>query len=212
MNTMEDIKQSGSRARRGVGIALLLLLQGLLLACNGGPPPPPPMETVPGERAPYVIGVTDVIRIGVWGNEQLNVTVPVRSDGMISIPLLDDVQAEGLTPLELKEVITEELSEYVMNPDVTVLVIEMNSNVVSLIGGGLPRSGVIPLKREMRVLEAIATMGGFTIWAKKNKVRIIRKTPEGLVEYRFNYGAYMAGKAPDSNIVLMSGDTIVVED
>jgi polysaccharide export outer membrane protein len=197
---------------RGMGVGALVALQGLLLACAGDPPPPPPLETVAGERTPYVIGVTDVIRIGVWGNEQLDVAVPVRPDGMISIPLLDDVQAEGLTPLELKEVITESLSEYVMNPDVTVLVIEMNSNVVSLIGGGLPRSGVIPLKREMRVLEAIATMGGFTIWAKKNKVKILRKTPDGLVEYRFNYGAYMAGKAPDSNIVLMSGDTIVVED
>lgn len=181
------------------------------MACaqRGSTPPP---EPAPGERAPYVIGVTDVLDISVWKNPELSVSVPVRSDGMISVPLLDDVQAEGLTPTELKEVITEALAEYIAAPDVTVIVAQMNSNTVSMLGGGLPRSGVIALQRETRVLEAIAQMGGFTIWAEKNRVRILRKTPNGLVEYRFNYGAYLAGKAQESNIVLMPGDTVVVEE
>ena len=191
----------------------LVALVLLSFACSSKPPPAPaPAESVPGERAPYVIGVTDLLSITVWRNTELSVNVPVRSDGMISVPLVDDVQAEGLTPEELKEVLTEALSEYISAPDVTVVVLEMNSNVVSVIGGGTQRSGVLPLRRETRVLEAISAMGGFTIWAKRNKVKILRPAPEGMIEYRFNYGAFLKGKAPDSNIVLKAGDTIVVPD
>ncbi|MBW2275636.1 MAG: polysaccharide biosynthesis/export family protein [Deltaproteobacteria bacterium] len=193
-------------------VALVALL-ALSSACASKPPPAPvPPETVAGERAPYVIGVTDQLSITVWRNQELSVLVPVRSDGMISVPLVDDVQAEGLTPEELKEVLTEALSEYISAPDVTVVVVEMNSNVVSIIGGGTARSGVLPLRRETRVLEAVAAMGGFTVWAKRNKVKILRPTPGGMLEYRFNYGAFLKGKAPDSNIVLKAGDTIVVPD
>ena len=159
-----------------------------------------------------MIGVTDVLGITVWKNEELSVVGPVRPDGKISVPLLDDVQAEGLTPAELKEVLTEALSEFIAAPDVTVLVREMNSQTVYLLGAGVNANGALPLRQEMRVLEAIATMGGFSIWAQKNKVRILRKTRTGMVEYQFNYGAYLAGKAPDSNIVLKPGDTIVVEN
>ncbi len=205
------MKRSTSRAGWNVFLMLTVAACCVSIACaqKGSTPPP---EPAPGERTPYVIGVTDVIQVNVWKNPELSVSVPVRSDGMLSVPLLDDVQAEGLTPTELKEVITEALAEYISAPDVTVIVAQMNSNIVSMIGAGLPRSGVIPLQRETRVLEAIAQMGGFTVWAEKNRVRVLRKTPSGLVEYRFNYGAYLAGKAPESNIVLMPGDTVVVEE
>ena len=192
-------------------VASALLLSSLLVACVHESPPPPP-EFVAGERKPYVIGVTDILQLAVWKNPELSVAVAVRPDGKISVPLLDDVQAEGLTPQELKEVLTEALSEFIAAPDVTVLVREMNSQLVYLLGEGVRSNGAIQLRKEMRVLEAIATMGGFTIWADKNRVRILRKTRTGLTEYRFNYGAYLAGKAPDSNIVLKAGDTIVVEN
>jgi polysaccharide export outer membrane protein len=199
--------------RRGrlLRASIVVALAAVLFACaqKGAPHPP---EAVPGERKPYVIGVTDVLSIVVWKSPELSVQVPVRPDGAISVPLLDDVQAEGLTPEELKEVITDSLAEYIATPDVTVMVVQMNSNTVSMIGGGLPRSGLLPLVREMRVLEAIAQMGGFSPFAKKNQIRILRKADGGLVEYRFNYGAYLAGKAPNSNLVLMSGDTVIVED
>ncbi|MCP5040324.1 MAG: sugar ABC transporter substrate-binding protein [bacterium] len=188
-----------------------LVLVALASACATDAPAPPP-EMVAGERKPYVIGVTDVLGITVWKNQELSVAVPVRPDGKISVPLLDDVQAEGLTPEELKEVLTEALSEFIAAPDVTILVQEMNSQLVYLLGAGVAGNGALPLRKEMRVLEAIATIGGFTIWAKKNRVRILRKTRTGMVEYVFNYGAYLAGKAPDSNIVLRAGDTIVVEN
>ena len=211
---MTAFKIATSRARPNRTLTSLLwvcIVQFVAAACsNPGALPPP--EAVPGERKPYVIGVTDVLTISVWKNPELGVQVPVRPDGMISAPLLDDIQAEGLTPQELKEVITEALTKFIVEPDVTIIVTEMNSNVISMMGDGLPRSTVLPLRKEMRVLEAIATVGGFTPYAKKNKIRILRKTPMGLVEYRFNYGAYLAGKAPESNIFLMAGDTVIVED
>lgn len=202
----------GRRWRRSASIPLLLSLSfGFSLGCASQVATPPP-EVAPGEREPYVIGVMDVLALAVWKNPEFSIAVSVRPDGKISVPLLDDVQAEGLTPQELKEVITEALSEFISNPDVTVMVHEMNSRMIFLMGEGVARNGALGLHSEMRVLEAIATMGGFTVWAKKNKVRILRKSPTGVVQYVFDYGAYLAGKAPDSNIVLVPGDTIVVEN
>lgn len=203
--------RGGGRGRGWRSLASMLLLSGFLVAC-AGQAPPPPVEVVPGEREPYVIGVMDVLGIAVWKNPELSVAVAVRPDGKISVPLLDDVQAEGLTPQELKEVITEALSEFISNPDVTVMVREMNSRMIFLMGEGVARNGALGLRSEMRVLEAIATMGGFTVWAKKSRILILRKSPSGIVQYVFDYGAYLAGKDPDSNIVLQPGDTIVVEN
>ena len=128
------------------------------------------------------------------------------------VPLIDDVQAEGLTPQELKEVITNELSEFVTAPDVTVLVLEMRSRFVSVLGevGQISR---VPLSRDLRVLEAIALVGGFSTFADKSNVRIVRRQPDGgEVEYRFDYGAYIRGAAPGTNIVLRPGGTIIVPD
>jgi polysaccharide export outer membrane protein len=128
------------------------------------------------------------------------------------VPLVDDVQAEGLTPEELKEVLTEALAEFVTAPDVTVVVQETNSHTVTVVGG-VARSGQIALTRQMRVVEAIATMGGFSAFAKKDRIKIIREQPSGgTIEYGFNYGAYSAGKAPDSNLLLRPGDTVIVPE
>jgi polysaccharide export outer membrane protein len=164
------------------------------------------------DRATYVIGVLDGIQVTVWKNNELNVTVPVRSDGKISVPLVDDVQAEGLTPMELKEVITKELSEFIVAPDVTVTVVGLNSQFVSLVGE-VGRQGRIPLTRDLRVLEAIASAGGFAPFADKSDVRIVRRQSDGSErEYRFDYKAYIKGKAPGTNIVLQNGDTVIVQE
>ena len=171
-----------------------------------------PGEVGPGSRDEYIIGVTDRVSISVWKNPELSVTIPVRSDGKISIPLLDDVQAEGLTPQELKEVVSQELSDYVSSPDVTVIVTETSSRVASIMGEGVGRSGMVPLSRETRVLDAISIMGGFTPFADKDDVRILRRTEDGIVEYRFDYDDYVAGRAPGTNIVLRPGDHVVVPD
>jgi polysaccharide export outer membrane protein len=192
--------------------ALLCLLLGPLWGCQTRALSPPPPDPVPMERPDYVVGVQDVLQISVWKNEELNVRVPVRSDGKISVPLVDDIQAEGLTALEIKEVLTKALSEYIAAPDVTVVVLEMNSRYVNVIGA-VPRSGQIPLTKDLRVLEAIATVGGFALFANTSDVRIVRRQPDGSeVEYRFDYKAYIKGRAPGTNIVLKSGDTIIVPE
>jgi polysaccharide export outer membrane protein len=202
--------QVGLRAGIARPLAWILLLGAV--ACGGRTPSPPPPEPTPMDREAYTIGVTDLLLISVWKNPELSVEIPVRADGMISVPLIDDVQAEGLTPQELKEVVTRELSEFVTAPDVTVLVRQMNSRFVSVIGE-VGQSTRVPLTRDLRVLEAIAQVGGFGPFADKNDVRIVRRQLDGReVEYRFDYDAYVSGQAPGSNIVLRPGDTIIVPD
>jgi polysaccharide export outer membrane protein len=165
------------------------------------------------DRVPYTIGVTDVLRINVWKNPELTVdAVPVRSDGKISVPLINDIQAEGLTPEELRDVIARELAEFISDPNVTVVVISVNSRFVSVMGE-VARPMRLELKRDLRVLEAIAEAGGFGPFANRTNVRIVRRNADGTEsEYRFDYGAYIRGRAPGSNIVLQHGDTIIVPD
>jgi polysaccharide export outer membrane protein len=149
----------------------------------------------------------------VWKNPELSMEVIVRMDGKISLPLLDDVQAEGLTPMELKEFLTREFSEYVTAPDVTVIVTQMNSQFVLLMGDGIRRNTQVQLTRDMRVLDAIAVGGGFSSFADRDNVRIVRRQDDGTeVEYRFDYDAYIKGRAPGTNIVLKNRDTIIVPD
>jgi polysaccharide export outer membrane protein len=213
------VRAADRRKARGTGAVRrsprwLLALAGLvaLAGCAARPLLPPPPDPNPMDRQPYVIGVTDVIRVSVWKNQELSVQVPVRPDGKISVPLLDDLQAEGLTPEELKEVITRELGEYVVSPDVTVIVAQMNSRFVSVIGG-VARTVRVPLTKDMRVLEAITVAGGFTTFADKGDVRIVRRASDGSeVEYRFDYDEYVKGRAPGTNIVLQNGDMIIVPD
>jgi len=191
---------------------LVFVLVGILVGCQSRSLSPPPPDPDPLERSGYVVGVEDVLQINVWKNEELSVIVPVRSDGKISVPLVDDVQAEGLEAMEIKEVLTRELSEFITAPDVTVIVVEMNRRYVNVIGA-VPRSGQIPLVKDLRVLEAIAMMGGFALFADTSDVRIVRRQPDGSeVEYRFDYDAYIKGQAPGTNIVLRSGDMIIVPE
>ncbi len=205
--------RAAARGGARTGRALWLIAAGLLLtACHGRSLSTPPPDPGPMDREEYVIGVTDVLAINVWKNPDVSLAVPVRSDGKISVPLLDDVQAEGLTPQELKEVLTRELAEYIAAPDVTVVVSEMNSRYVSVVGE-VTRNARIPLSNEMRVLEAIALVGGFGTFADKSDVRVVRRQRDGSeAEYLFDYHAYIKGKAPGTNIVLQPGDTIIVPD
>ena len=193
-----------------IRLIALVAMAALALGCSSKGAPFP-AELAAGTRADYVIGIPDLLKIVVWKNSELSVDVPVRRDGKISVPLVDDVQAEGLTPEELKEVLTEALSEYVTAPDVTVIVMQTNSHTVTVVGG-VARSGQIALTRQMRVVEAIATMGGFNAWAKRDRIKIFRKNGDETIEYVFNFGAFASGKAPDSNLLLQPGDTVVVPE
>lgn len=196
--------------RLGWTVALLVALP--LAGCGARAPSPPPPDPALMDREPYVIGVTDQLNISVWKNPELTVTVPVRPDGKISFPLVDDIQAEGLQVMELKEILARELEEYITAPDVTIVVVQMNSQFVSIIGE-VVQNIRIPLTRELRVLEAIAMAGGFRTFADKGDIRIVRRTAGGEeAEFRFDYNAYIKGKAPGTNIVLVNGDTIIVHD
>ena len=195
------------RARR---VSLFVLVAAAALSCSHGAPPPP--EAGPMDRSEYVIGASDVLRIQVWRNPELSVEVPVRPDGKISVPLANDVQAAGLTTTELKDVLTQALAEFVAAPDVTVIVHQVNSKSVHVVGE-VGRPMVVPLVIDMRALEVIAMAGGFTPYADKSDIRILRPNPDGsVVEYRFNYKAFLKGKSPESNLRMQPGDTIVVPD
>lgn len=200
-----------TKRMNSIWVAALIAVQ-LLAACayRASTPAPLPPDPDPNDREPYTIGVTDVLRISVWKNPELEVVVPVRPDGKISFPLLDDVHAEGLEVVELKDVLARELVEFIVAPDVTVIVVEMNSQFVSVLGG-VARNGRVPITRDLRVVEAIALTGGFTTFANKRKIRIVRRGKNGdELEYRFDYDAYIKGRAPGTNIVLKNGDTIIV--
>ncbi len=199
---------------RGVAASCVLALVAFagLMACGGRVISPSPPDPDPMTRENYVIGVQDLVGVSVWKNPELSVSGTVRNDGKISVPLIDDVRAEGLTAMELKEVITRELSEFISAPDVTVIIEEMRSQSVNLIGA-VSRSGRLPLGRDLRVLDAIISMGGFAPFADKSNVQIVRQMEDGTEEtYRFDYDAYAKGKAPGTNIVLRNGDTIIVTE
>jgi polysaccharide export outer membrane protein len=157
----------------------------------------------------YVIGPEDVLAIYVWKEEAFSRTVPVRMDGKISLPLIDDVQAAGFTARQLKDVLTNKLKEFVENPNVSVTIVEANSFKI-FVTGQVKSPGVYRLKSETSLLEFIALVGGFTDWANQKKILIIRR--EGGKEKRMtiNYKKIVSGKDPNSNIILKAGDTIIV--
>jgi polysaccharide export outer membrane protein len=155
----------------------------------------------------YVIGPEDVLHIFVWKEESLTKTVPVRIDGKISLPLLDDIQAAGLTPLQLKEEITKRLSGFVDNPTVTVTVTEANSFRV-FISGEVKQPGIVHLRSEVTLVKLIIMAGGFTEWANKRKILIITKENGKEKRITANYNKIIDGDIPD--IVIKPGDTVII--
>jgi polysaccharide biosynthesis/export protein len=157
----------------------------------------------------YVIGAQDVLGISVWKEAELTSVVPVRPDGKISMPLLNDVQAAGLTPTQLAEQITTSLRKFVTDPQVTVIVTQINSQRVYILGE-VTRAGAYPLLPEMTILQALSSAGGFTQFANMRKIYMFRMENGKQVKYPFDYKAAIAGKRPEENVVLKAGDTIVV--
>ena len=157
----------------------------------------------------YVIGPQDVLDISVWKEPELTRPVPVRPDGRISMPLLNDVQAAGKTPLQLAADITAGLKKFVTDPQVTVIVTTINSQRVFILGE-VNRAGAYPLLPNMTVLQALSSAGGFTIYANLKKIYLLRVEDGKQVKHPFNYKDVLAGKAADQNIFVKAGDTIVV--
>ncbi len=158
----------------------------------------------------YVIGDDDLLGINVWKEPELTESIPVRSDGKISLPLIGEVQASGRTPAQLRDDITARLRAYLTAPAVTVTVLQMNSQKFNILGRVL-KPGSYPLSTTTTVLDAIATAGGFQDFAKQKSVYILRRNPEGgETRIAFNYKDVIRGNHPEENIRLRPNDTIVV--
>jgi polysaccharide biosynthesis/export protein len=180
---------------------------------SAGVPAPngPAMSVTTGSvlpEPPYEIGPNDVLHISVWKEPDLTGTVPVRSDGMISVPLLNDVQASGLTPMQLSALLADKLKRYVNGPRVTVVVTQTNSHRIYIVGEVL-HSGPIPLLHEMTALQALAT-AGLTQFANAKRIYILRVENGKTEKIPFNYKRAIRGENMAQNIVLKPEDTIVV--
>jgi polysaccharide export outer membrane protein len=156
----------------------------------------------------YVIGPEDTLHISVWKEPDLTVTLPVRPDGKISLPLLNDVQAAGLTPMQLADSVTEKLKKYISDPRVTVVVTAMNSQRVYVLGE-VVHTGAMNLSPDMTVLQALAS-AGFTQFANTKGIYVLRMENGKQQKLPFNYKQVIKGDSPAQNILLKPGDTIVV--
>ena len=156
----------------------------------------------------YVIGADDVLKITVWKEPDLSEQLPVRPDGKISMPLLNDIPAAGLTPLQLKDSITDKLKKYIADPRVTVVVTAMNSQRV-FVTGEVVRSGPVTLLPHMTVLQALS-QAGFTQFANLKSIYLLRTENGRQQKIPFNYKEVVKGNHPEQNILLKPGDTLVV--
>lgn len=192
--------------------AIVVILSTLCFTLQAQEKSVTPSQKPAGEIAvdsnEYIIGPEDVLNIHVWKEESMSKTVPVRIDGKISLPLADDIQAAGLTPQQLKNVIIDKLKGFMESPAVTVTVMEANSYKI-FISGEVKNPGVFNIRRETTLLKAIITAGGFTEWANKRKILIISSDNGKEQRTYVNYNKIVDGNIPD--VVIKRGDTIIVQ-
>ncbi len=171
------------------------------------------LETNKAEREEskdqYRIGPGDILHVSVWNNKELTMDVMVRPDGKISLPLLQDVNAKGLTAVELRDEISERLKEFVIEPIVTITVKEVNYPKFFIMGE-IKRPGTFPLREKISILQAISLAGGFTEYASTSNIILIRNTPSGQKRIKINYGKLLKSGAEKNNIYLQPGDTIII--
>jgi len=168
-----------------------------------------PLVPPPITDPTYIIGPQDTLSVSVWKEPDLSGNVQVRPDGKVSIPLLNDVQAAGLTAMKLSSEITTGLKKYVADPHVTVVVTAINSRRVYVLGE-VAHAGGFALLPDMTVLQAISDAGGLTQFAHGKKIYVLRNESGQQVKYPFNYSKVLKGENPEQNFPLKSGDTVVV--
>jgi polysaccharide export outer membrane protein len=193
----------------GIWAAFIIIPMALPQEVKETPTEKQSQAEVVADNEHYIIGPEDILYIHIWKEEALSRTIPVRMDGKISLPLIDDIQAAGLTPLQLKEILIQKLKEFVEVPNVSVMIMEANSFKV-YISGQIRNPGVYRLRSETSLLQIIPMAGGFTEWADQKKILIIRKGNGNGMRITINYKKILKGEAPDSNIILKPGDTIIV--
>lgn len=170
----------------------------------------PETRVTTGVDAHYRIGADDVLTVNVWHEPEVSRNVPVRPDGKISLPLVGDVQAAGLTPTELQNELAARFTKFLTNPEVSVIVAEIRSQRVNVLGQVL-RPGTYALIPPMSVIDAVATAGGLREFAKPNKIYVLRTLPTGQVErLRVQYNNVLKGKHGSEDVLLQTRDTVVV--
>ena len=199
-----------SSVRRSTFASVLGAALVLLAASVSGQSATAETPAVNGARSAepdaYRIGPEDLLAISVWKNDALSRQVPVRPDGKISLPLVNDVQAAGLTPTELRDVLTKRLTEFVPNPEVSVIVSDVRSFKVSVIGE-VARPSRYELKSWTTVADALALAGGFTQFAARSRIVILRPDGGAMKRIPFNYNK-LAGE--QDNFYLRNGDIVLV--
>lgn len=169
-------------------------------------------ESVPPARSPageYRIGPSDILQISVWKNETLSRIVPVRPDGKVSLPLVHEVQAAGLTPTQLRDVLKKKLAAFIANPEVSVTVQEVHSFSVSVLGE-VKTAGRYELKRSTTVLDVLAQAGGVTEFAARSRIFVLRPEGDTVRRIPFNYNKVVAAADGQDNFVVQPGDVVVV--
>jgi len=177
-----------------------------VLSSDSDAPPDPAPSIVPGPA--YTIGLGDVLRISVWKEPEFSSTLQVRSDGMISLPLLNDVKAVGSTPMELASSLSEKLKKYVDDPRVTVIVTQAKPPIIYMVGE-VGHHGPMSLTPNMTVLQALVT-AGMTTFANTKKVYVLRMENGVEKKLHVNYKSLVKGKAMNQNILLRPGDMVIV--
>ena len=193
-------------------LVLLALLAAGPACTSFDPPADSPSAMSAGyATGDYKIGPEDVIEVNVWRNADLTKVVTVRPDGKISLPLIGDVMAVGMTPAQLTKEIVTRLREYKENPNVSVVVQQVNSYGIFVLGEVI-HPGKYQLKTYTTVLQAVSMAGGFTPYASKSKMFVLRKIPEKETEIRIpvDYNEIVSGDDSTHNTVLIPGDTLVV--
>jgi polysaccharide export outer membrane protein len=207
-----------SKSMKNVRIWLVCAAIGLVLPAATGAQTAsrPPQASDAGANAAatplprgYVIGVDDDLSIKFWKDTELSADVTVRPDGKVSLPLLNDVQADGFTPEQLNEQLSKAASKFIADPSVTVMVKAIRSRKVYVLGE-VGKPGAVPLNGEMNVLQLIATVGGLLEYADKENIAVVRTENGKEQRFRFNYNNVIRGKDVGQNIILKPGDTIIV--
>jgi polysaccharide biosynthesis/export protein len=206
---------------RNIASLLLVVLAGPAFAQAPKPAPPTaaPAQTakpaavaaVPDVVVPpgFVIGAEDVLTIVYWKDKDMTTDAQVRPDGRIALPLLNDVHAAGLTPEQLREKLTEESKKYMEDPNITVVVRQINSRKV-FITGEVNKPGPYPLTSQTSVMQLLAMAGGLREYANSKKIVIMRTENGKQISLMFNYKDVIAGKNLKQNVELKPGDTVVV--
>ncbi len=181
-------------------ISNLLLASSFLLPAQTAQKPEEPL---------YVIQPNDILEVFVWKEPELTRKVLVRPDGRISFPLVQDLQAAGISPGELKTVIESRLKEYLSAPNVTVVVEQIQSYRIYVIGK-VQKPGIQTIEKPVTVLQALSLAGGFQDYAKDGEIVVVRKQSGENILFQFNYKDVIHGKSPEQNIFLRTGDVVVV--